>query len=291
MTQSDRPASRTAVLVAQARAVADGRILPGRFSDPIALHLLDDAERDAVERARDDTPPQGTQRRLSYELLRTIAEQMAVRTVLIDDAIRAASTAQVVILGAGLDARAWRLTELEGAVLYEVDHPASQGDKRRRAEGLEPIVEPRYVAVDLAISPLAPALKEAGFDTSLPTTWVWEGVVMYLTRAAVESTISQIGALSAPGSRLIVNYMVPSWISWVGRHTIGVLSRLGRGDDPFAAEPNRSAWTPQAIAEVLARQGFRADSDEDLATAAARLGQPVPHPARLRIFRVISAHR
>lgn len=290
-TQRDRPASRTAVLVAQARAVADGRILPGRFSDPIAIRLLDDAEGTAVERARDDAPPPGVRGRLSYEFLRATAEHMAVRTVLIDDAIRAAATSQVVLLGAGLDARAWRLAALSATTLFEVDHPASQADKRRRVAGLEPMAEPRYVAVDLATSPLAPALEAAGFDPTMPTTWVWEGVVMYLTPAAVESTVAQVATLSPPGSRLVVNYSVPSWVGRLVRLTLGRLSRLARGEDPFADEPNRSAWTPETIGALLRRHGFGVETDVDLATGAERLGLATEYGARLRTFRVVVAHR
>lgn len=279
------------MLVAQARAVADGRIAPDRFADPVAVRLLDDTERADVERARDDSPPPGWRQRMAYELLRATAEQMAVRTVTVDDAIRAAATPQVVILGAGLDDRAWRLEELAGVTVVEVDHPASQADKRRRVEGLEPVSAPRYAAVDLATSPLGPALATVGFDETLPTTWVWEGVVMYLAPPAVESTVGQVAALSAPGSRLIVNYASPSWVTLLGRLVFVRLARLTGGETPFADEPNRSAWKPEGMGRLLTRHGFRVDTDDDLAATAQSVGVEIQHRARLRPFRIVVARR
>src|SRR5580693_3657243 len=52
---------------------------------------------------------------------------LPLRTLAIDAELRAAigrGAAQVVILGAGLDGRAWRMPELAQASLFEVDHPA-----------------------------------------------------------------------------------------------------------------------------------------------------------------------
>ena len=83
-------ASRTAVLVCQGRAVADGRIAPDHFRDPIAAQLLTPDERRAVDRARDDTPPASGRERLAWERLRACAEGMVPRTVLIDDLLVAA---------------------------------------------------------------------------------------------------------------------------------------------------------------------------------------------------------
>lgn len=279
------------MLVAQARAVADGRILPGRFADPMAIRLLDDAEREGVERARVDVPPERWQERMSYEFLRATAEHMAARTVVIDDAVRAAAAPQLVILGAGLDARGWRLETLADATVYEVDHPASQADKQRRTQGLRPVADVRSVAVDLAAAPLGPALEAAGFDPGVPTTWIWEGVVMYLTPAAVEQTVAQLATLSSPESRLVLNYSTPSLVSRLGRTALGWLGRRARGDDPFADEPNRSAWSPRSMRRLLARHGFAVGTDESLADAARRFGLESRHPVRLRTFRIAVARR
>lgn len=55
---------------------------------------------------------------------------MVPRTIAIDEAVRARPAPQVVILGAGLDARAWRMKELAGVDMFEVDHPPSQHESK-----------------------------------------------------------------------------------------------------------------------------------------------------------------
>jgi len=175
-------ASRTAVLVCQGRAAAHDRIALGRFSDPVAMSLLDDDERNVVEQVRGDAPPKGWGARMNYEFVRGCAALMAPRTIAIDDAVREHSTEQLVILGAGLDARAWRMGELAGTIVFEVDHPATQVDKRERLGRTDLAAqEVRFVATDFVQQGLDDALDPAGHRTDVPTTWVWEGVVPYLT--------------------------------------------------------------------------------------------------------------
>src|SRR5439155_3238304 len=100
---------------------------------------------------------------------------------------------------------AWRMPELAEVAMFEVDHPASQQDKRDRVGDRSPMVGThRWVPVDLAGSALGPALEAAGHDPARTTTWIWEGVVPYLTRPQVEATVDDVSARSAPGSRLVV---------------------------------------------------------------------------------------
>src|SRR4051794_36374493 len=112
--------SRTAVMVCQGRAAADGRITPGRFADPTAMPLLRPEERVAVQWVRDGVVAGRWQQRVDYETVRANAEVIVPRTVEIDDAVRAHPSPQVVILGAGLDGRAWRMPELTGMAVFEV---------------------------------------------------------------------------------------------------------------------------------------------------------------------------
>src|SRR5690348_15767180 len=164
---TERRASRTAVTVCQARAVADGRTAPGRFADPTAMPLLRPAEQALVLQVREGTPPKGMAERFPYELVRGTADLIVPRTVAIDDAARAGAATQVVLLGAGLDGRAWRL-DLPGATFFEVDHPASQEEKRDRASNLTG-TPPTYVPVDFAHDVLTDALAAAGHHADQPT--------------------------------------------------------------------------------------------------------------------------
>jgi methyltransferase (TIGR00027 family) len=283
-------ASRTAVLVCQGRAVGDGRFAVGRFQDPVAAQLLRPDELAAVERARAMVPPADWRDRLSTESLRACAEVVVPRTVAIDDAVREAGHRQVVIVGAGLDSRPWRLEELCNAAVFALDHPASQADAQNRSAMLSPITDRlTFVPVDLARESLDRALAGTDHDPQVATTWVWEGVVPYLTPHDVDATVSELSARSAPGSVLVVNYQSPSWIAAVGRRVAGLAARLSRQGDPLAGEPWLSSWTPESMRRLLARHSFVVRRDEDLVSVAASINSPTTNSRSIGIGRVAIA--
>ena len=122
---------------------------------------------------------------------------LAARIVFFDREVGAAlddGISQVVIIGAGYDARAWRFAR-PGVAFYEVDHPATQSEKIDRA----PPGGPTYVAVDLSVDPLVDTLAASGFDIGRPALFVIEGVTMYLTDAMVRRLLSQLAEQSCAG--------------------------------------------------------------------------------------------
>jgi methyltransferase (TIGR00027 family) len=256
--RSDEP-SRTAMEVAMGRAAAHGRTGVRGYSDPIAARLL--PERDQAALARFEHPV-SLRDRLLGQFVRRVGEYMPLRTVAIDEALRAAvaEAKQVVILGAGLDSRAWRMAELSDCIVFEVDHPATQAYKRPRVAAL-PIAsrEVRFVSVDFEKDSLEAKLAETGHDRMQPTAWIWEGVVMYLRLRTIEATLRTIAGLSAPGSRLLLHYGAPSLLRWL----VGKLLFL-------VGEPHRSSFTPQHLADLLGRVGFSVLSDEGGADWARR---------------------
>lgn len=289
---AERAASSTAVLVCQGRATADGRYAVGRFSDPVARELLDPPDRLIVDRVRADQVPTEAAGRLAYEMVRRTGLTMVPRTISIDEAIRGHAAGQVVILGAGLDARAWRMSELARAAVFEVDHPASQRDKLRRIDGLDPTAG-RIVPVptDLATERLGPALERAGFDRQADTTWVWEGVVPYLTAHEVRATVAQIAELSAADSRLVVNYQAKSLPTTVMRQAMRLALRATRQPDPLAGESWRSLWRPDDMRKLLRDNGFSVMSDNDLLALSEGLALPADNNGSLRNGRVVVAAR
>ncbi|GAB3351106.1 class I SAM-dependent methyltransferase [Micromonospora halotolerans] len=283
-------ASRTAVLVCQGRAAADGLVAPGRFADPTALPLLRPDERETVQWVRAGAPPQAWQQRLDYETVRATAELMAPRTIAIDDAIRAHRSPQLVVLGAGLDGRAWRMPELAGVTVFEVDQPATQQDKRERAAGL-PGPPPTFVPVDFGRDRLAGTLAAHGHRADVATTWLWEGVVPYLTTAEVAATVAELAACSAPGSRLVVNYQSPAVSAVLGRVVARLLTASTGRSSVWANEPWRSTWTPAAMSALLTRHGYRVTREESLLDTARTLALPVSRARSLRHSRVLVADR
>jgi methyltransferase (TIGR00027 family) len=127
------------------------------------------------------------------------------------------------------------------------------------------------VPVDFRTDDLARALAAAGHDAAAPTTWIWEGVVAYLTPDAVEASAAAIAARSAPGSRLVVNYQTPSRRAAARRVLARTLMVLSGRPDPVAGEPRRSSWTAQTMSALLSRHGFTVVADDDLFDLAGSL--------------------
>jgi methyltransferase (TIGR00027 family) len=282
--------SRTAVLVCQGRAAADGLVAAGRFADPTAMALLRTSERAAVQWVRDGAAPRGWQQRVDYESVRASAELIVPRTVAIDDAVRAHPSPQLVILGAGLDGRAWRMPELAGVTVFEVDRPATQQDKRDRAAGLSG-TPPTFVPVDFRHDRLDEALATAGHRADRTTTWIWEGVVPYLTEAQVAATVTVLSACSAPNSRLIVNFQIPAMSATLGRLAARALMASTGRSSVWANEPRRSTWTSAAMADLLARHGYAVTHDQDLLETAGVLMTPIHRRTSLGNSRVMVADR
>lgn len=206
---------------------------------------------------------------------------VALRTLAIDDAAREAMRAEVkqlVLLGAGLDNRAGRLKGFARA--FEIDHPDMQRYKRDRLALAEVIDHRVLVPVNFERDRLDASMERAGFSKETPTFWIWEGVTPYLTRQAIESTLEQVGSLSAPGSRLCVTYMRPA--ADVG-HSI---DRLGRFLGDLVGEHLRGQYRRHEMEELLARFGFGVLSDEADIDLANRYWKDPPsaHPRTIHLF-------
>jgi methyltransferase (TIGR00027 family) len=271
--------SRTAIRVAMGRALADRLRLTPRFVDPIALEWLPEPERGRVL-SFPSTPPKAFRERWRYGAALTGANMMAARSVEVDDVVRAAKNDQLVILGAGHDTRAWRMGELSGATVFEVDHPDTQRDKRARiGERASRAKALTFAPVDFTHDSLDEALARAGHDPSRPTTWIWEGVVMYLTRQDIESTLRVIEKRSAPKSRLVIVYIAPALMLLL---LAPLVHRMG--------EPLRSIFRPRGMSALLARHGFRATRDVGVADVARSMSLTLPAGGlTARHLRVVTA--
>jgi methyltransferase (TIGR00027 family) len=172
------------------------------------------------------------------------------------------------------------LPELAGVKVFEVDHPATQGDKRAHLAELPPatgIVS--FVSIDFERESLDAVLDRAGHDRSSPTCWIWEGVVMYLTRDAMRATLAGVAARSASGSTLIVNYHTAH-----RRLLMRLMFRL-------IGEPQISAWTREEVAAELRSAGFVVREDSGMADWNARFAQGSAKAERGSYMRIAIARR
>jgi methyltransferase (TIGR00027 family) len=118
------------------------------------------------------------------------------------------SVRQIVVLGAGYDTRAARLPRA-GVTVFEVDHPATQAAKRERLARLSgyPVDAARYAACDFERDDLVERLGAAGLRLDEPALVIWEGVVPYLTEAAVRATATRIAHGLAPRTVLAFDFV------------------------------------------------------------------------------------
>jgi methyltransferase (TIGR00027 family) len=132
----------------------------------------------------------------------------AARTKHFDDFFTASGAAgirQIVILAAGLDARAWRLRWVADTTVYEIDQPKVLEFKAQtlRAHDARPVARDVAVPIDLRQDWPA-ALQEAGFDPGQPTAWLAEGLLPYLPADGQDLLFERVQQLSAPDSRIAV---------------------------------------------------------------------------------------
>jgi methyltransferase (TIGR00027 family) len=263
---------RTAILVAGARATESAR--PDRlFDDPFARAFVEaaSAASRAIAQALQGSPDEAVNQ--------ARRDSAAIRTRFCDDYLLAAARAgcrQVVLLAAGLDARAFRLPWPAGIRLWELDLPGVFAFKERvlADRGATPGCERTVVPADLR-EDWPHALRDAGFDPVRPTAWLIEGLLMYLDEGERDRLLDRVGALSCAGSRIALDH-APGFFS-----TPSVTST----DDPsgdraaarFAALAAAASSNPSLTEPVewLGRHGWRADV-HDPAALFAQHGRPVP---------------
>jgi methyltransferase (TIGR00027 family) len=134
--------------------------------------------------------------------------EASARVTFFDEALDRylAAIDQFVILGAGFDTRPYRLPKGTRVRSFEVDAPKTQAVKREMlAKAGIDLSEVTFVAADFEQEDWLAQLVDLGFDPAKPALFLWEGVMMYLDRAAVENTLRKI-ASTARGSVVAFDY-------------------------------------------------------------------------------------
>jgi methyltransferase (TIGR00027 family) len=172
----------------------------------------------------------------------------SARSRIAEDWLAEAGGDQYVILGAGLDAFAWR--QAGDVRVFEVDHPGSQAWKRARIEELAMPVPPTltWVPVDFERDALGPALTAAGLDPTGSVFVNWLGVIPYLTREAILETLRQL-----PPCTMAISYAPPA------EHRDEDSRRLGAIMEAAVAamgEPWLTFTSASELADLLSEAGF-----------------------------------
>jgi methyltransferase (TIGR00027 family) len=171
------------------------------FTDPLALRILGQDADDAIALAKER--PERRPLRLFIAMRSRFAEDSARRAIA--DGVR-----QILVMGAGLDTFAYRVERTHDLRIFELDHPATQAEKRRRLTEAQ-IAEPAhvsYVGHDFEGGSMTAALKAAGLDPDRGAFVLWLGVTPYLTEEAVLATLGELASWLG-GTEVVFDYANP----------------------------------------------------------------------------------
>ena len=231
------------------------------FRDTLAKQLLTAEEYSAVAGyilsgaaffdpalAAQDMRPEEVLRRL---INGSIAPSPLCRAAWAERALQGSGAPQYVLLGAGLDTFAFRE---KGLHVFEVDHPLTQADKKRRIAraGWAAAENLTFVPADLAVDDLTQRLDAAGFARGERAFFSWLGVTYYLTEKAIGRTLDALAALCAPGSLLAFDYPDEGFFAASERRVQCTVQMAAAG-----GEPMRSSFSRAALEGLLAAHGFR----------------------------------
>lgn len=270
----------TALMVAAGRAVETHRP-DGLVEDPYAELFVARADTPQLVPTRPDQPWPDPERVDDEstpvdEFWSLMTTYQGVRSRFFDRALLEAAAGgahQVVLLAAGLDARAYRLDWPSGTTVFEIDQDQVLAFKDETLAGEVVHERCRRVAVPVDLRDDWPAaLRNGGFDPDRPSVWLAEGLLPFLPADAESALLDRIGSLAAPGSTVVVENFAGAFEAL--RHD-PALPRFGRAFGiEMAGLVDLSEQRPHPSGQ-LESEGW---STETLRTAdvAARWGRPLP---------------
>jgi methyltransferase (TIGR00027 family) len=151
----------------------------------------------------------------------------------------------VVILGSGLDTRAYRIPQLSTLPVYEVDLPQTIAYKERKLQQLYGFVPPhvRLIPIDFDRQTLEDVLKSHGYSLDQKSFFIWEGVTQYISETAVRTVFEFISKVR-PGSRIVFTYIVKDFIDGIrtyGQERLYQQTRVKRQIWQFGLQPSQVA--------------------------------------------------
>ncbi len=139
----------------------------------------------------------------------TLANLVTSRTIFFDNIIKKSfeKSEQFVVMGAGFDTRCYGNLVKSTFKLYELDKKQTQGLKQTYLQKANiDASNVHFVDVDFSTESWSENLTAAGYDKNKPTTFLWEGVSLYLSEKDVRKTLSEIQQKAATGSTIVADF-------------------------------------------------------------------------------------
>lgn len=255
----DGQPSQTARGAAAYRAIHQDLECGAIFKDPLASRILDQETAATLQEIA------------ANDAMRPWRLFIAARSRFSEDTMGnciACGVRQVVVLGAGLDTFSLRNPYAHlGVRAFEVDHPSTQIWKRERikAAGLAEPPSLVFAPVDFERESLAEGLTRAGFKLNEPAFFQWLGVVPYLTKDAVSSTLTVISEV--PQAAVVFDYAEP-FENYPAERRAGVMATAARAAS--RGEPWLSFFDPIELLQLLQGKAFNVIEDLGLSEIAER---------------------
>lgn len=187
------------------------------------------------------------------------------RTRLIDDVLERLmidGAKQVVLLGAGYDARAIRLAR-EGVTFFEVDRPQVQEQKKESLARMPDAAHGKMVSVDFTTQKLQDRLFAEGFQAELKSVFVMEGVSQYIPREGLIDTLSMVGGLTdaAIAFTYVHQDVFDNPAALQEDMPLSAIEEVLE-KTKTASEPWITGYRPSQLPDLLASVGLKLTSDE-----------------------------
>lgn len=143
----------------------------------------------------------------SFEIEYPIARSYYIEENLLTPWCNLNNNSQIVLLGAGLDTRAYRFTPLKTNVhkVFEIDFPYVISHKEKIMKNKIPLCDVIRISTDLTESDWSSHLLESSFHNDIPTFWILEGLVYYLEKSEVKSLITDAARMSSEESQIFMD--------------------------------------------------------------------------------------
>jgi methyltransferase (TIGR00027 family) len=256
MSHTSKGPSKTAETIAMVRAGESRRPEDERICyDPYAIRFI---SQEVLEFATNNPENYRAFLAQSERLVPGVRNSIIARVRYFDDVVKSSigdGLEQLVIPGAGYDTRAYRIEGLKKIRVFEVDQPATQKrkvDKIKEIFGSLPS-HVTYVSVDIGVDNLGERLLENGYDRSLKTLFLMEGLFMYLPPGTVDELLSFIVNNSGRSSAIVFDYIPQSVVDGTCELEAGRNWRKGVMD---VGEPFMSGIKEGEIENFLTLRGF-----------------------------------
>lgn len=196
--QTESPIPFTARLMAHYRA-EETKLNNPLFKDPYAKQLAGDISEYLENHKRYS--------RMDYPL---------VRSYYIDETqlkpwVENHSESQIILLGCGLDTRAYRLKYLEKneQTIFEIDLPSVITYKSKLLKDEKAYCNIKRIRADLSNFQWISKLKEEGYSEKIPTIWILEGIVYYLKKSVIFKMLQETANITSKSSKIFIDVCIP----------------------------------------------------------------------------------